>query len=31
MKPNVYLQPGDTVELGIDHLGQARQKVKAYA
>jgi 2,4-diketo-3-deoxy-L-fuconate hydrolase len=30
MKPNVYLQPGDIVELGIDHLGQARQNVKAY-
>lgn len=30
MKPNVYLQPGDVVELGIDHLGQARQHVKAY-
>lgn len=30
MKPNVYLQPGDVVELGIDKLGQARQNVKAY-
>jgi len=30
MKPNVYLQPGDVVELGIDHLGQARQILKAY-
>jgi 2-keto-4-pentenoate hydratase/2-oxohepta-3-ene-1,7-dioic acid hydratase in catechol pathway len=30
MKPNVYLQPGDIVELGIDHLGQARQNVTAY-
>ncbi|MBS1660195.1 MAG: fumarylacetoacetate hydrolase family protein [Bacteroidetes bacterium] len=30
MKPNVYLQPGDVIELGIDHLGQARQNVKAY-
>jgi len=30
MKPNVYLQPGDIVELGIDNLGQARQNVKAY-
>jgi 2,4-didehydro-3-deoxy-L-rhamnonate hydrolase len=30
MKPNVYLQPGDVVELGIDHLGQARQNLKAY-
>jgi 2,4-diketo-3-deoxy-L-fuconate hydrolase len=31
MKPNVYLQPGDIVELGVDHLGQSRQKVKAYS
>jgi 2,4-didehydro-3-deoxy-L-rhamnonate hydrolase len=31
MKPNVYLKPGDVVELGIDHLGQARQNVKSYA
>jgi 2,4-didehydro-3-deoxy-L-rhamnonate hydrolase len=30
MKPNVYLQPGDVVELGIDGLGEARQIVKAY-
>jgi 2-keto-4-pentenoate hydratase/2-oxohepta-3-ene-1,7-dioic acid hydratase in catechol pathway len=30
MKPNVYLKPGDVVELGIDHLGQARQNVRAY-
>jgi 2,4-didehydro-3-deoxy-L-rhamnonate hydrolase len=30
MKPNVYLQPGDVVELGIDNLGQARQNLKAY-
>lgn len=30
MNPNVYLQPGDVVELGIDNLGQARQNVKAY-
>ena len=30
MKPNVYLQPGDIVQLGIDHLGEARQNVKAY-
>lgn len=30
MKPNVYLKPGDVVELGIDALGTARQKVKAY-
>ena len=31
MNPNVYLQPGDVVELGIDHLGEARQQVKAYS
>jgi len=31
MNPNVYLRPGDVVELGIDKLGQARQNVKAYA
>jgi 2-keto-4-pentenoate hydratase/2-oxohepta-3-ene-1,7-dioic acid hydratase in catechol pathway len=31
MTPNVYLQPGDIVELGIDGLGKARQNVKAYA
>ena len=31
MNPNVYLQPGDVVELGIDKLGVARQNVKAYA
>jgi 2,4-diketo-3-deoxy-L-fuconate hydrolase len=30
MKPNVYLKAGDVVELGIDHLGKARQNVKAY-
>jgi 2-keto-4-pentenoate hydratase/2-oxohepta-3-ene-1,7-dioic acid hydratase in catechol pathway len=30
MKPNVYLKPGDVIELGIDCLGQARQNVKAY-
>lgn len=30
MKPNVYLKPGDVVELGIDHLGKARQNVKRY-
>lgn len=31
LKPARYLQPGDVVELGIDGLGTARQKVKAYA
>ncbi|HTR28188.1 MAG TPA: fumarylacetoacetate hydrolase family protein [Puia sp.] len=30
MKPNVYLKPGDVVELGIDRLGTARQNLKAY-
>ena len=30
MNAKVYLQPGDVVELGIDHLGTARQTVKAY-
>ena len=27
MKPPTYLQPGDEVTLGIDRLGQARQRV----
>jgi len=32
MKPNaIYLQPGDTVELGIDGLGVSKQNVIAYA
>ena len=31
MKPNVYLKPGDIVELGIDGLGSATQKLVAYA
>ncbi|TSD62922.1 fumarylacetoacetate hydrolase family protein [Inquilinus sp. KBS0705] len=31
MKPPVYLNPGDVIELGIDGLGQARQVLKAYA
>ncbi|KUG09144.1 fumarylacetoacetate hydrolase family protein [Solirubrum puertoriconensis] len=30
LKPPVYLQPGDVVELGIDGLGTSRQVVKAY-
>jgi 2-keto-4-pentenoate hydratase/2-oxohepta-3-ene-1,7-dioic acid hydratase in catechol pathway len=30
-KPQVYLKPGDVVELGIDGLGTSRQTVKAYA
>ncbi|MXV52864.1 ureidoglycolate lyase [Pedobacter sp. HMF7647] len=28
--PPVYLKAGDVVELGIEHLGEARQEVKAY-
>jgi len=31
MKPNVYLKNGDVVELGIDGLGTAKQRCKAYA
>jgi 2,4-diketo-3-deoxy-L-fuconate hydrolase len=27
----VYLKPGDVVELGIDGLGSATQKLVAYA
>lgn len=30
MKPPVYLKEGDIVELGIDGLGEARQKVRNY-
>ena len=30
MNPPVYLKPGDTVELGIDGLGQSKQQVKAF-
>lgn len=30
MNPNVYLKPGDVVELGIDGLGSASQKVVAF-
>jgi len=30
MKPNVYLKPGDVIDLGIDGLGQARQSLRAY-
>jgi 2,4-didehydro-3-deoxy-L-rhamnonate hydrolase len=29
-KPPVYLKPGDVVELGIDGLGSARQRLRAY-
>jgi 2-keto-4-pentenoate hydratase/2-oxohepta-3-ene-1,7-dioic acid hydratase in catechol pathway len=31
LKPPVYLQPGDVVELGIEGLGTARQVVKGYS
>ena len=30
MNPQVYLKPGDVVELGIDGLGSSKQNVKAY-
>ena len=30
MNPQVYLKPGDVVELGIDGLGKSRQQVVAY-
>ncbi len=30
MNPQLYLQPGDVVELGIDGLGSAKQNVVAY-
>ncbi|MGA7927331.1 MAG: fumarylacetoacetate hydrolase family protein [Candidatus Sulfotelmatobacter sp.] len=30
MRPPQYLKAGDVVELGIDHLGEARQKVVAW-
>ncbi|HTU36189.1 MAG TPA: fumarylacetoacetate hydrolase family protein [Candidatus Acidoferrum sp.] len=30
MKPPKYLQPGDSVELGIDGLGESRQRVVAW-
>jgi 2-keto-4-pentenoate hydratase/2-oxohepta-3-ene-1,7-dioic acid hydratase in catechol pathway len=31
MNPQVYLKPGDVVELGIDGLGTSRQNIVAYA
>jgi 2-keto-4-pentenoate hydratase/2-oxohepta-3-ene-1,7-dioic acid hydratase in catechol pathway len=31
MNPQVYLQPGDVVELGIEGLGSSKQNVIAYA
>ena len=30
MQPQVYLKPGDVMELGIDGLGSSMQHVKAY-
>ncbi len=30
MNPQVYLQPGDVIELGIDGLGSAKQQLVAY-
>lgn len=30
MNPQVYLKPGDVVQLGIDGLGTSKQNVKAY-
>ena len=31
MNPQVYLKPGDLVELGIDNLGKTQQKLVAYS
>jgi 2-keto-4-pentenoate hydratase/2-oxohepta-3-ene-1,7-dioic acid hydratase in catechol pathway len=31
MKPPVYLKPGDVVTLGIQGLGEQRQKIVAYS
>ena len=31
MKPNVWLQPGDVMELGVQGLGVQRQLVRAYS
>jgi len=31
MKPNLYLKPGDVIELGIDGLGSAKQNLIPYA
>jgi 2-keto-4-pentenoate hydratase/2-oxohepta-3-ene-1,7-dioic acid hydratase in catechol pathway len=30
MNPQVYLKPGDVMELGIDGLGTSQQKVVAF-
>ena len=29
--PPIYLQPGDIIELGADHLGVQRQEVVAFS
>ena len=31
MNPQVYVKPGDIMELGIDGLGTSKQKAVAYA
>lgn len=31
MKPNVWLQPGDVMQLGVEGLGEQRQRVLAYS
>jgi 2-keto-4-pentenoate hydratase/2-oxohepta-3-ene-1,7-dioic acid hydratase in catechol pathway len=31
MKPNVWLQPGDVMALGVEGLGEQRQQVRAYS
>jgi 2-keto-4-pentenoate hydratase/2-oxohepta-3-ene-1,7-dioic acid hydratase in catechol pathway len=31
MNPPTYLRAGDVVELGIERLGESRQKVRDYA
>lgn len=31
LRPEVYLKPGDVVELGIEGLGSSKQNVKAYS
>ncbi len=31
MKPNLYLKPGDVIELGVEGLGKATQKLIPYA
>lgn len=31
MKPNLYLKPGDVLELGVDGLGESRQELVAFS